>query len=284
MEVRTFRDPVAFRGFADPLLLSDEARNNLILAVTGTLIDQPDVYPEFHLWAVEEHGDPLAVAALTPPRPLLLGDAAADRALEVLAAGVADSGVSVTRLLGNQPGVGRFVTAWAEVANQPAEVDLSHGVFALSQVRSVPEVTGTPRRATEHDVDTLVDWIRAFLFEVDPDMPGPTDSGVRRRIDSDPSQSGYWIWEVDGAPVSFSGHGGRTPNGIRIGPVYTPEEHRRRGYATSLVAAQSRWLLDIGYRFCFLYTDLGDPTANAVYRTIGYEQVAEATRYVFNPG
>jgi predicted GNAT family acetyltransferase len=35
-----------------------------------------------------------------------------------------------------------------------------------------------------------------------------------------------------------------------------------------------------GYR-CILYTDLGNPISNSVYRRIGYNAVAEALRYRF---
>ena len=93
--------------------------------------------------------------------------------------------------------------------------------------------------------------------------------------------AGFWLWEDDGTEVSLSGYGGRTPNGIRIGPVYTPLPYRGSGYATALVAAQSRWLLSEGRQFCFLYTDLSNPTSNAIYRRIGYEQVAESSEYGF---
>jgi predicted GNAT family acetyltransferase len=76
--------------------------------------------------------------------------------------------------------------------------------------------------------------------------------------------------------VSVAGYGGDTPNGIRIGPVFTPPELRGRGYATSLVAQLSSRLLAEGRRFCFLYTDLANPTANAIYERIGYVRVCEA--------
>ena len=82
-------------------------------------------------------------------------------------------------------------------------------------------------------------------------------------------------------PVSLAGFSGPTPTGIRVGPVYTPPPHRRLGYATTLVADLSQWLLGQGYRSCFLYTDLSNPTSNHIYETIGYRQVAEAVEYGF---
>ena len=86
--------------------------------------------------------------------------------------------------------------------------------------------------------------------------------------------------------MSLAGWGGRTPNGIRVGPVYTPLELRGRGYATALTAELSRQLLDGrlfdgGRRFCFLYTDLDNPTSNAIYERIGYRRIAESAEIVF---
>ena len=67
----------------------------------------------------------------------------------------------------------------------------------------------------------------------------------------------------------MAGYGARSPNGIRIGPGYTPSELRTRGYATALVAALSQYLLSSGHRFCFLYTDLANPTSNSIYQRVG---------------
>jgi predicted GNAT family acetyltransferase len=63
--------------------------------------------------------------------------------------------------------------------------------------------------------------------------------------------------------------------------VYTPPEHRRRGYATALVAELSRFLLERGHRACFLYTDLANPTSNAIHERIGYQRIADAAEIRF---
>ena len=79
------------------------------------------------------------------------------------------------------------------------------------------------------------------------------------------------------------GWGGQTPNGVRIGPVYTPPELRRRGYASALTASVSARMLAAGRRFCFLYTDLENQTANRIYGDIGYEPVCDSVDYAFVP-
>src|SRR5690606_3932191 len=82
---------------------------------------------------------------------------------------------------------------------------------------------------------------------------------------------------------TLAGYSGRTPGGVRIGYVYTPPEWRGRGYASACVTTLSRRALAGGARFCCLYTDLSNPTSNAIYRRIGYEPVCDAIDIRFEP-
>ncbi|MDP8927425.1 MAG: GNAT family N-acetyltransferase, partial [Actinomycetota bacterium] len=75
---------------------------------------------------------------------------------------------------------------------------------------------------------------------------------------------------------------GPTPNGIRVGPVYTPPDLRNRGYASALVASLTQRELDAGRSFCFLYTDLANSTSNKIYQRIGYEPVTDISVYLFD--
>ena len=91
-----------------------------------------------------------------------------------------------------------------------------------------------------------------------------------------------YLWIDRGRPVSLTGAGGLTPNGIRVGPVYTPREDRGRGYASNLVARVSQELLDSGRTFVFLFTDLSNPTSNKIYQAIGYEPVSDVDEWEFD--
>ena len=65
-----------------------------------------------------------------------------------------------------------------------------------------------------------------------------------------------------------------TPSAVvaRVGPVYTPPEHRRHGFGGAVTGALSQLLLDRGARV-MLYADAANPTSNSVYRALGYELV-----------
>ena len=82
-------------------------------------------------------------------------------------------------------------------------------------------------------------------------------------------------------PVAMAGVFDAVAGVARIGPVYTPPDRRGRGYASALVAEVSDAVLTRGQR-CILYTDLENPTSNAIYRALGYRAVAEALKYRFD--
>jgi predicted GNAT family acetyltransferase len=63
--------------------------------------------------------------------------------------------------------------------------------------------------------------------------------------------------------------------------VYSPPEKRGHGYASACTAAVSQMLLDNGRKFCFLYTDLRNPTSNKIYQQIGYQPVLDFAEYSF---
>jgi predicted GNAT family acetyltransferase len=88
------------------------------------------------------------------------------------------------------------------------------------------------------------------------------------------------LWDADGDEVCLVGRSPAVAGTIRIGPVYTPPEQRRRGYAAACVGAVSAAMVEAGLR-CVLFTDLGNPTSNSVYRALGYTVVCENVRYAF---
>ena len=127
--------------------------------------------------------------------------------------------------------------------------------------------------------------MRAFSEEVLHEGAGDAER-LERSIDArleGSETSGITLWERDRRPVSLAGYTGPTPNGIRIGPVYTPPEHRGRGYGSAVTAGVSQLQLDRGRRLCFLYTDLENATSNAIYMRIGYEPVCDSRELVFSP-
>jgi uncharacterized protein len=270
-----------FASAVRPLLIRDEARHNLMFGLCSTLIETPEVYPEFGLWVVEEEARPVGAALMTPPHNLVVARPAVEGATVELTQALQAEGADLPGVTGAVPEVDEFAEVWGRLSGTTRRRRMAQRIYRLSEVRPVGATAGRMRRAIQSDRDLLVGWLEEFSNEALEDVASrPADQIVDHRLRS--STGGFSLWQ-DGRPVSVAGWGGRTPHGVRIGPVYTPPELRRRGYATALVAALSSRLLADGIEFCFLYTDLANPTSNRIYQDIGYEPVCDSTDYAFEP-
>jgi predicted GNAT family acetyltransferase len=167
------------------------------------------------------------------------------------------------------------------VEGEPPTLFRRQRVHAAAAVEDLPRAPGHIRRAAPGDIPLVLDWICAFAAEaLGDEAPHVEDAGASyRRREADPD--GAWlVWEDDGV-VSLAAYGNPTSNGTRVGPVYTPPERRGRGYATSLVTELTAERLASGLAFCFLFTDLANPTSNAIYKRIGYDPVADWDQWGF---
>ena len=274
MEVVQVADPSEFLARAAPLLLAEEARHNLILGLAGTLRDQPDVYPDFALWVVEDAGDTVGAALRTRPFNLVLARGS-DEAVALLAGSIDEE---LPGVVGALPEVDDFAAAYGA----PAEPRARQGIYALQAVVPPGPTSGSPRAATVDDRPLLLDWWREFAIEALGETE-PDETRVARSVDHKlrGPAGGISLWEAEGRPVSAVGYGSPTPTGIRVGPVYTPPGQRGRGYASALTAHVSAEELAAGRRFCFLYTNLANPTSNKIYLAIGYERVCDSVEYTF---
>src|SRR5262245_24803512 len=270
MDVVRPDDAAAFLRLAGPLLDVDEARNQLPLAIAATLVDHPDAYDVCRFWVAMDADRPVAAALRTEPFNLVLADPELDADLAPILSAVLEDDPAVPGIVGNAPHVDPAGVFLASGSRRTPERTLEQGVYALTWVEEVPRARGAHRRADETDRSLLLTWFMAFETEALPHHEvdiAREERTLDTRFSSE--SAGLWLWEDGGIPVSLAGYSGPTPTGIRVGPVYTPPEHRRHGYATTLVADLSQWLLGQGYRSCFLYTDLSNPTSNGIYASIG---------------
>ena len=277
VNVRPFNDIATFCCAVEPFLLAQEAKYNLIVGLLTEIRSRgwEGRYPGPPMMvAVEHDGRVVGVATRTPPHGLLVTEMP-NEAIVPLARWVQTQLTALPFVQAPVATAKDFANAWAQVTGQKMQLRHSLGIHRLNEVRPVNTVRGAMRVANEADLDLLASWIEGFNHDIGHPA-GDGEACARRYL----ARQSMFLWE-DNGPVSIAACGGMTPRGVRISCVYTPPENRRRGYASALVAALSQQLLDSGRQFCFLYTDLANPTSNHIYRVIGYEPVAEFAEYEF---
>jgi GNAT superfamily N-acetyltransferase len=267
----------SFLERAGGFLLEREAQHNLILGLSSRLRTEPRLYGDDPYFASVADGERVVgVCMRTPPHNLILSLVDDDRALDLIAEDARAAFGSLPGVIGPKEPAGKFADRWP----QPAELGIRQRVYRASRVVPPDGVSGSMRPYEDGDRNLVVAWMDAFVAEaLHQGVLEDGASWLERNLAGE--DSGIALWVDEGKPVSFAGYGGRTPNGIRLGPVYTPPELRRRGYASALTAAVTQMHLDGGRTFCFLFTDLANPTSNSIYQQIGYEPVSDADQWRF---
>lgn len=277
--ITRFESGAAFLDRAVSFLTEYEAHNCLLLGIAAQLRDYPERQLAPAYLAVAADGDRIGAAAvMTPPNGVVLAMSSQQAAVEALVPDVHAFRPQLPGAVGPVPVSGWFVDVWLSLTGDTATLTMER-VYQLTRVRPQRPVAGTVRRASAADRALLREWLTEFQIEAFGEPPTDIDWRIDTMLAV--SHRGMYLWEVDGQPVSLAGFAGPTPNGIRIGPVYTPRPLRGRGYASACVARLSQDKLAEGRQYCFLFTDLGNPTSNHIYQDIGYEPVSDVVNYHF---
>lgn len=281
-----------FLDVTGEFLRAEAARNSVLLTVTADLeaaaLEAADLEAAgpaasdggmLYGWQQADAGRLTAAFMHTPGYPAMLSGmsetAAADLARELLAAGHRVPGVNAA-----QQAADAFTAVWRDRTGDAVTVHRRMRLFRLARlVPPAPPPAGSPRPGAGTDRDLLDEWFGAFAAEVG-DIPAHDH---RSDIDKRLGYGGITIWEAGGVPVSVACLTRAVGGMARVGPVYTPPARRGRGYAAGATAAVSQAALDAGVREVVLYTDLANPTSNALYERLGYAPVEDRVLLTFEP-
>lgn len=271
IRARATSTPEAFLSLAGPWLRAREDHHNLLLGLVDSRGDAP-TWPEGECFAVVEADDEvIGCVVRTPPYKALLTDLPPE-AGPAVAGLLAEGYDEIPAIFGPRASAQAVADAWTALRGGTSRPGMPQGLYRLDTVEHPVGVAGRMRHAVLDDVERIVAWGEGFGRDTGIPFPAGV-APVLRWIERDV----LFVWDDGGDAVSVAVAHGRTERGVRIGYVYTPPERRGKGYASALVAALSQAMLDDGVDFCVLYTDLTNPTSNAIYRRVGYRLIAELT-------
>ncbi|MCS7484469.1 GNAT family N-acetyltransferase [Umezawaea endophytica] len=259
---------------------ADPVRHTVALTVIARRLANPSPdEPKEILVTAHDGPDLVGAAVRTPPWPLIASaipvDLAADFVDFLLGIAPDLNGVS-----GERESADAFAAAWCDRTGRLVDETISMRLFRLGTLLT-PAVPGRMRLATVADVEFLGPWHRAFMVEAMSHLPADLDHVAELRTQIEHGQATHAFWEVDGVPVSWAAVSPPVNAMSRVGPVYTPTEHRNHGYAAAITAAVSTWARRAGATEVLLYTDLANPTSNGVYQRIGFVPVLDAAELLF---
>jgi RimJ/RimL family protein N-acetyltransferase len=264
-----------FERAAADHLRADPVRQTVALSILDSLrhagMSRFGAEPPMFGWHQRANGSVDGAVLQTPPFPLLLASLPAGSVPSLLTALAAGRGLPAVVNLAASDEAG-FLADWRAATGGAGTAGMRSRLYLLGDlVAPTPAPQGAARVAGLPDVELLVDWYVAFAVEAEG--AGPEDS--RNLVADRLSHDGLMLWETDGAPVSMAGVTRAVGGVARVSGVYTPPAHRRHGYAGGVTTAISRAALTGGARSVVLFTDLANPTSNALYQRLGYQPVQD---------
>jgi len=261
-------DPHEAYAQAGNFLVAQPTLHNVLLTVLG---QSRELAIDGRFWIVRDGAAVVGFAMQSPPGMLVGLAHMPDDATRALAEAIDPR---IPGVLGVTAVTATFAGHFAERNHVAASPAGAGRIFELGTPQSAAPAPGSRRLATMEDWPTLLEWSIAFAGDTDTTR-GPTPEMAARII----SLGQWWIWD-DHGPVSMVRFSDTAAGIVRVQHVYTPPERRGNGYAAASVAHLGRDLTDRGLR-CVLYTDLSNPTSNAIYLRLGYEPIAEVLSYRF---
>lgn len=273
-----------FRDTAVPVLSAKPAQNNLLLAVFSRLLSEgPHAFgerdPELLFWP----GSRCAAALLrTPPYAYILCGEPDRESVTALVDLLLDPGNAHDGREINVPASceGDLVEAWAERTGHIPRVFERNRLYRLDKpIDPVSFPTGRAKLAEFADVPTVALFLEEFWATLSHSQPLDGTMTARRIAAARVAEGTFWLWldEAD-EPVSMAGTTPVVAGAGRIGPVYTPAPLRGRGFAGAVTSAAGQALIERGAAEVLLFTDLDNPTSNALYQRIGYRPAGDRVR------
>ncbi|MFI1993200.1 GNAT family N-acetyltransferase [Actinoplanes sp. NPDC020271] len=266
-------DVERFASVAGAFLRSSPVQNTVFLTLIDNLrsrgLHAYGVEDPFFGWWRRPDGEVAGVLLQTPPHPVLFSALPAE-AVPAAASVLADRRVSGVNMADGD------IAAFADDRKYvPGMRTRLHRLGTLTPPDPAP--SGFARPATEADSDLLIGWLRDFY-----EFIGEPRSDVPAVVDDHLAHSGITLWIDEGAPVSMAVRSRPSAGMIRILYVWTPPALRRRGYAGGATTAATQAALDEGAGEVVLYTDLDNPTSNALYHRLGYRPVEDRAMVIFS--
>jgi predicted GNAT family acetyltransferase len=232
------------------------------------------VAPLYGWWS---DSGPVASALLhTLPYPLLLTELP-DGGARTLASELVVRGRVLPGVNAPEPDAFAFGDAWCAITGLTARVFRRSRLFRLAElVPPSPAPPGAARVAGADDLAIAQEMAAAFAAEVNEPASLAT-AAARERV----SEGGTVLWETGGAPVAMAAVTPPAAGVSRVGPVYTPPGQRGRGYGGAVTATVSQLALARGADQVVLFTDLANPTSNALYQRLGYRPVSDRVVLTF---
>lgn len=271
----------SFLNTNEELLLKQESFHNLLLGLAYNIRDQnPElIKPLYYSITVD---DKVVACALrsTSDKPLIVTEMPY-HAVDLLIENIINNQIELVAVIGEENTSTYFKNQWIKIKNINFKINIHLGVYECFKVEFPEVILGELIQANVEHKIILQEYIKGFNQDCFPENP-MTDEDIEKLMNRHlANKSIFLLKNKSNELVSMVANSRSTINGGTISLVYTPSKLRGIGYASSAVALLSEKIIFNGKKVVNLFTDLTNPTSNAIYQKIGFKKIGQNIHYDF---
>jgi len=267
MEAIVHNDVEDFLRRSERHLLSSLAMNHGLVQI-ATVLGSPNHFHQGPYWycTVENNGQVVGAALHALPDGLVLSSFSDSSVTEVVDA-IIQSGQVPCRVVGEPDHVKRVCTSIESRLRCKYRRSTEWVVGRLDAPAKMGDSPprGKLRAGELSDLALVRNWGRKYQFEKVPFLD------VAEFLEKKLRDADLYIWETD-EPATMLTVSGRKLPAVRISSVFTPDEKRCRGHASSAVATLANELLSSDHEFVVLAWRKNDAVGN-VYKRLGFRPI-----------
>ncbi|MCM2676968.1 GNAT family N-acetyltransferase [Alkalicoccobacillus plakortidis] len=261
------------------LLQKKEVAHNLTIGIINANQDNPERDP--HLAVVFSREDEpvmLLLQSIDEQALLVVLAEITDLELQECVTILAKEVKELPGIMGELPYAEWFSVQYSQLVEKNSHLSVAQRIYQLEHVQFPESVPGRLRLGQPDQEKLLIKWALQFAEDAHVSL---TEDEAHERVTRFLRERQIYVWEHQGELVSMAAATRPSKTNMNISFVFTPREHRKKGYASACVAAVSAKMLEEGYQTLSLYTDLSNPTSNHIYQEIGFKHLLDSKLFHF---
>lgn len=292
MEVKEYRDAQAFLEDYEAVMLEQEAVSQLVLysayhSFQNQTVqnDNANIDNTAVFGAVTEDDKVILLFADVIPYNLdvyVVKQEKASPASAALADYLGKNHIAVNGIVAVNDVCSGFMEVYKKLAGISFRKKLGIDIMELRKVNELIPIEGSHRLADPSEAKLVAEWMIEFQMEsLESEMD--YEAALKRAEKLINEKKIYFYEDMEQKVVTMAVAARKLVHGTAITYIFTPEEHRGKGYAAANIFYLSKELLEQNNDFCTVFVDKKNPLSGRAYEKVGYKTVGDIYEYNIIP-
>jgi len=255
--------------------------NYEILQSLGELKEFPKNYGELLECIIVEKNDNIQLTTFrVPPYNVMISHTPDLDSVTAIVEFMGTKNFNIPGIFGPSEVCSFFVEEWMNIYGECFQTSNESWLFLLEGLQSSPKNVGSVIVASKEREELLIQWSKASILELVPNSPKTFLDSCIKNLSIRIQDKKVFILLVNKTIVSMGSITGKYRDMQFISDVYTPPEHRCKGYATELCIQLVQRIRSDSNNHPVLTVFVSNEKAIRIYTKIGFTRRAKVAIFL----